>query len=75
MRDKTLLLLHATNGPVAESDLVSWLEHSNASVYRRDVLRKLHRERRIEYDAAARVAQLSPTGITEVEERVLPPSS
>jgi hypothetical protein len=34
---------------------VSWLEHSNASVYRRDVLRKLHRERFIEYDVLTAV--------------------
>ncbi len=72
MRDKTLLLLHATDGQVAESDLVSWLEYSNASVYRRDVLRKLHGERLIEYDAAARTAQISPIGIADVEERLLP---
>lgn len=72
MRDKTLLLLHATDGQVAESALMSWLEHSNASVYRRDILRKLHRERLIEYDATARTTQISPTGIADVEERLLP---
>lgn len=37
MRDETLLVLHASDDPVSESDLISWLEHSNASVYRRDV--------------------------------------
>jgi hypothetical protein len=72
MRDKTLLLLHATDGQAAESDLVSWVEHSNASVYRRDILRKLHRERLIEYDASVRTAELSPRGIADVEERLLP---
>lgn len=71
MRDKTLLLLHAANGAVQEESLVTWLEHSNASVYRRDVLRKLHAERLIEYDAHARNALLSPTGIVDVEERLL----
>jgi hypothetical protein len=72
MRDKTLLLLHATDGQVPESALVSWLEHSNASVYRRDILRKLHRARLIEYDASARTAEISPIGIADVEERLLP---
>jgi hypothetical protein len=72
MRDKTLLLLHATDGQVAESTLVSWLEHSNASVYRRGILKKLHRERLIEYDATTRTTQISPTGIVDVEERLLP---
>ena len=72
MRDKTLLLMHATDGQVAESALMSWLEHSNASVYRRDILSKLHRQRLIEYDAAARSVQISPSGIADVEERLLP---
>jgi hypothetical protein len=72
MREKTLLLLHATNRQVPESVLMSWLEHSNASVYRRDILKKLHRERLVEYDATARTAQISPTGIADVEEKLLP---
>ncbi len=72
MRDKTLLLLHATDGQVPESALVSSLEHSNASVYRRDILHKLHRARLIEYDASARTAEISPIGIADVEERLLP---
>lgn len=71
MRDKTLLLLHVVDGPIEEQSLVSWLEYSNASVYRRDVLRKLHAERLVEYDEEARTAVLSPTGIADVEERLL----
>jgi hypothetical protein len=72
MRAKTLLLLHASNGPVAEKDLVSWIEHSNPSVYRRDVLRPAHRSRLIEYDAIAGTAQISPLGIAQVEDSLLP---
>jgi hypothetical protein len=72
MRDKTLLLLHSESGPVSEKDLVSWLEHSNPAVYRRDILRREHRARRIEYDEAAGTVQLSPTGIAYVEETLLP---
>lgn len=75
MRDKTMLLLHAASGPLSEADLVSWTEHSNAGVYRRDVLRKLHRERLIEHDASYRTAHISPLGIAEVEARLLPSSS
>jgi len=48
MRQKTLLLLYHVRDGVSESDLVQWIEHSNASVYRRDVLRKLHADRFIE---------------------------
>lgn len=72
MRAKTLLLLHASNGEVAESDLVSWLEHSNGSVYRRDILRPLHHDRLVEYDATRRTVQISPLGIDEVEGTLLP---
>src|SRR5688572_5916536 len=36
--------------PLTEQDLVAWTEHSNASVYRRDILRPLHRDRFIEYN-------------------------
>jgi hypothetical protein len=72
MRAKTLVLLHASSGPVAEADLVSWIEHSNGSIYRRDVLRPAHRERLIEYDPNARTVEISPLGIAHVEEVLLP---
>jgi hypothetical protein len=71
MRDKTLVLLHSIPGAAAEADLVAWVEHSNPSVYRRDVLRRAHRDRLLEYDATARTAQISPLGIAYVEDRVL----
>jgi hypothetical protein len=72
MRAKTLILLHASSGLVAEGDLVSWIEHSNASVYRRDVLRPAHRERFVEYDSTARTVEISPLGIAHVEDVILP---
>jgi hypothetical protein len=72
MKPKTLLLLYASNGAVSERDLVSWLEHSNASVYRRDVLRPAHKARLIEYDEADGLVHLSPLGIAYVEESLLP---
>lgn len=71
MLGRTLLLLHATPGPVAESDILTWVEHSNGSVYRRDVLRKAHRAKLLEYDADARTVAISPKGIAYVEETVI----
>ena len=53
MRDKTLLLLHASDSPLAERDLFRWIEHSNASVYRRDVLRKAHKARLVKYEQSS----------------------
>jgi len=58
MRDKTLAILYQVAGSVAESDLVNWVEHSNPSAYRRDVLRKAHKAKLIEYDATARTARI-----------------
>lgn len=72
MRAKALLLLHASNGPIAEADLLSWIEHSNGSAFRRDVLRPAHKARELEYDADTRTIQISPLGIKYVEESILP---
>jgi hypothetical protein len=71
MREKTLILLYCHAESVGESDLVEWIEHSNASAYRRDVLRKSHKERLIEYNEATRMVTISPRGIEYVEETLL----
>lgn len=70
MRAKTLLLLYATPGAVPDADLVRWVEHSNPSVFRRDVLGRAHRDRLIEYDAKTRTVEISPLGTAYVEERL-----
>lgn len=67
MKDKALVLLHATAGSVSERDLVDWIEHSNPSVFRRDVLRKAHRDKLVEYDQETGVIAISPLGIERVE--------
>ncbi|WP_308516074.1 hypothetical protein [Sphingomonas flavescens] len=72
MLEKTLVLLYSSADPVAEADLVADLEHSNATVYRRDILRKAHRVRLLEYDPSNKLVSLSPLGSTRVEEDVLP---
>lgn len=70
MREKTLLLLYQLQGAVGEAELVKWVEHSNPSVYRRDVLRRLHADRHVEYDEDDRSVTISPTGIQLVEETI-----
>jgi hypothetical protein len=70
MKDKSLVLLHGKPGPVAERDLRSWVEHSHPSVYRRDVLRKAHREKLVEYDAEAQTVEISPRGVALVEKLI-----
>jgi hypothetical protein len=69
-RDETLLLLYSISGPVHESDLCKWVEHSNASTYRRDVLKRAHKQRLIEYEQETGQVQLLPTGVAYVEENL-----
>lgn len=70
---QTLLLLYAdTSEGVPTDDLLNWVEHSNSAVYRRDVLRRLHKLRLIEYDEDLGMVILSPAGVRRVEEELLP---
>jgi len=70
---QVLLLLHATpESGVLEEDLREWVEHPHSGNFRRDVLEPLHSARLIEFDRAAGAVILSPIGVREVEERVLP---
>lgn len=71
MKEETLLLLYSENGPVSESNLVSWVEYSNAAVYRRDVLIPGHQKRLWEYDKASKEVRISPLGIEYVENNLL----
>jgi hypothetical protein len=64
------LTLYPSKGAVAEKDLVDWLEHSNRSVFRRDVLKPAHRTKLIEYDAICGTVLISPKGIAYVEQKV-----
>jgi hypothetical protein len=66
-KDATMILLHAVAGAAQESDLFAWTEHPKASDYRKNVLRKEHRARLIEYDQDAGTVQLSPKGVEYAE--------
>jgi len=70
MKDKMLALLYTCVGPVKESDLVRWTEHSNGAVFRRDVLKKAHKAKLIEYDAQKKEAHISPLGEQYVEANI-----
>ena len=70
MKDKMLALLYSFKGAVTEKEMLDWLEHSNGSVFRRDVLKKAHKTKLIEYDGTAGTIELSPKGIIYVEENI-----
>lgn len=68
MTKQTLLLLAECHPEeISEKDLIRWIEPSNASVFRRDVLRRLHEKRMIEYVEKTSCIILPP-GLRIVEE-------
>ncbi|MBI5040140.1 MAG: hypothetical protein HZB57_02730 [Gammaproteobacteria bacterium] len=69
-KKQTLLLLYSTKSPISVSDLLSWVEHSSLSAFRRDVLWPAHHARLIEYDSENGIVFLSPAGIAYVEENL-----
>ena len=71
MPDKTLLLLHGCVGPIDEAELIGWVEHPKASLYRRDVLRRAHRAKLLEYDEPTKTVVISPLGVERVEKQIL----
>jgi len=71
MLDKTLVLLYSSPTGITEAELVLSVEHSNASVYRRDILKKAHKKRLLEYDQSSRLSTISPLGSRHVEEAIL----
>lgn len=71
MKNQVLLMLYAQPQVVKESQLFQWIEHSNRSVFRRDVLRALHKGRQIEYDPKDESVVISPVGIDLVEKSLL----
>jgi hypothetical protein len=70
MRERMLVLLYAETKSVAEHDLVEWVEHSNPSVFRRDVLRPAHKLRLVEYDRKNASVVISPLGIAYVDDHL-----
>ncbi len=70
--DQTLLFLYSdADVAVPAEDLVVWTEHSNPSVYRRDVLSRLHKQRYVEYDKETQMVLIGPRGIERVEDKIL----
>lgn len=71
MKKRALLLLYHIGGSTTESDLCRWVEHSSASIFRRDVLVPAHAAKLLEYDRVSRRVEISPLGIEYVEIELL----
>ena len=69
-KNQVLTLLHNSAGWVSEVDLFKWVEYSGAGMFRRSVLKPLHHERLIEFDAEQGRARISPLGAKVIEEKL-----
>lgn len=71
-QDQTLLLLYSSHDlAIPAEDLFAWTEHSHQASYRQNVLRKMHKNRLIEYDQENQMVIISPLGINKVENELL----
>ena len=71
-KDRTLLLAYTdTSSGILLEDLFSWVEYSNLSMFKKAVIRPLHKAKLIEFDEEAEAIFLSPLGVQEVEMRIL----
>lgn len=67
-RSQALVLLYsATSSTVLAEDLCEWIEYSSLSMFKRNVLKALHKDRLIEFDTDIDSVHLSPAGAIEVE--------
>jgi len=70
--DQALMLLYSDPASyVLAEDLCAWVEYSTPSMFKRNVLRHLHKKRFIEFDAESSVVYLSPVGAEYVERTIL----
>lgn len=70
-KNQTLLLLHKKPSWVPVLELSRWIEYSSESMFKTRVIIPLHRMRLIEYDPKESRVHISPTGVKEVEQRIL----
>lgn len=70
VRDKVLLLMHSTPGPVRDVDLRAWCEYANAPRFRNSILAGLHDEKFIDYERPTGLIRLSQRGARYVEEQL-----
>jgi hypothetical protein len=70
VRDKVLLLLHSTPGPVKDADLRDWTEYANGPRFRTAILAGLHDDKMVDYERATGFVRLSEPGARYVEARL-----
>ena len=69
--EATLLFLqHEGEDDVPIGDLCKWVGHTNVTVFRKSVLRKLHIEKKIYLNENAKICRILPPGLQYVEENI-----
>jgi hypothetical protein len=69
---QVLLVLYSDpSSVVLAEDLCSWVEYSQPSMFKRNILRPLHQKRLIEFDEESDAVHLSPLGSQDVEATIL----
>jgi hypothetical protein len=71
-KDQALLLLYSTSdSAVLLEDLASWVEYSNLGMFKRSIIKALHKQRFLEFDVDSESVILSPKGARYVEENLI----
>ena len=66
--DQALILLYSETGWTDVTEICTWVEYSNASMFKSRILSELHRSRLVEFDSKKSIVRISPLGIQRVEE-------
>ena len=70
-KDKVLVLLYSTYPKsVSVKDLLNWTEYKNPTLFKKNILDKLHNADLLHYDKSTNEVILSPLGIKDVEDRI-----
>lgn len=70
--DQVLVLLYSSNGWVPLNALRSWVEYKNSTYFRTRIVLPLHSERMVDYESAGERVRITPRGIQDAEDRILP---
>ena len=72
VKDQALLLLYSSqDAAVLIEDLCDWIEYSNPGMFKSKIIRKLHKDRLLEFDEDSESIIISPKGAAYVEDNLL----
>jgi len=69
-KDKMLVLLYGSAGPVPVKDVIESIEYSNSSQFRNKIVKPAHKSDLLHYSAKLDTVELSPIGARYVEQNI-----